>query len=491
MKKLIHIISILFLSFQALSEVKELTILHTNDLHAHLFPRIAPWINESRKIGGFANLATLVKQEKQANPNNILIDAGDYFSGPYISTLTKGEAIIQSMNYLGIDAACIGNHEFDHGWDNMLEQIKKASFPILNGNLFFEGTEKLVWDNPYLILERAGLKIGIIGLHGKFAFYDTINFKMTEGIEARDEEEYLRKYLEILKPKTDIIILAVHQGMPGRQSTIGLTDVERNLYKDIKKTKSSCSFLYTPVYDSIKKNGVVEETIDKNKFYLVQTPQISQFSDLKLSIKKCIDKDMYCPDESSAIEYSNLKLSKIKGRRSNIKITEPDDLEILNKFLTRTGMGFDLHKYERGSGIILGGYKIECDFRIIAHSDGDVLLHSIADSILGASGLGDIGKHFSDQDKKNKNLDSSKIIKFCLMKLDELNLEIYNVDTTVICEQPKINPHREKILKKLSKILGISTARIGLKATTSEGIGIIGKNKAIAVQSLVNLRDKK
>ena len=265
----------------------------------------------------------------------------------------------------------------------------------------------------------------------------------------------------------------------------------RNLYKDIKKTKSSCSFLYTPVYDSIKKNGVVEETIDKNKFYLVQTPQISQFSDLKLSIKKCIDKDIYCPDESSAIEYSNLKLSKIKGRRSNIKITEPDDLEILNKFLTRTGMGFDLHKYERGSGIILGGYKIECDFRIIAHSDGDVLLHSIADSILGASGLGDIGKHFSDQDKKNKNLDSSKIIKFCLMKLDELNLEIYNVDTTVICEQPKINPHREKILKKLSKILGISTARIGLKATTSEGIGIIGKNKAIAVQSLANLRDKK
>ena len=156
-KKLISIISVFFLSFHTLSEVKELTILHTNDLHAHLFPRIAPWINESRKIGGFANLATLVKQEKQLNPNNILIDAGDYFSGPYISTLTKGEAIIQSMNFLGIDAACIGNHEFDHGWDNMLEQIKKAEFPILNGNLFFEGTDNLVWDNPYLILERAGL----------------------------------------------------------------------------------------------------------------------------------------------------------------------------------------------------------------------------------------------------------------------------------------------------------------------------------------------
>ncbi len=233
LKRIIKSIFIISFSFETYAEVKELTILHTNDLHAHLFPRIAPWISESRKIGGFANLATLVKQEKQLNPNNILIDAGDYFSGPYISTLTKGEAVIRSMNYLGIDAACIGNHEFDHGWDNMLEQIKKANFPILNGNLFFEGTDQLVWDNPYLILERAGLKIGIIGLHGKFAFYDTINFKMTEGIEARDEEEYLRRYIEKLEPITDIIILAVHQGMPGRQSTVGLTDVERNLYKDI------------------------------------------------------------------------------------------------------------------------------------------------------------------------------------------------------------------------------------------------------------------
>ena len=233
LKKIIKSIFIISLSFGAYAEVKELTILHTNDLHAHLFPRIAPWISESRKIGGFANLATLVKQEKQFHPNNILIDAGDYFSGPYISTLTQGEAVIRSMNYLGIDAACIGNHEFDHGWDNMLEQIKKANFPILNGNIFFEGTDQLVWDNPYLILERSGLKIGIIGLHGKFAFYDTINFKMTEGIEARDEEEYLRRYIEELEPITDIIILAVHQGMPGRQSTVGLTDVERNLYKDI------------------------------------------------------------------------------------------------------------------------------------------------------------------------------------------------------------------------------------------------------------------
>ena len=232
-KKTIPCIFLLLISFISHAEIKSMSILYTNDLHSHLLPSIQTRISETRPVGGFANIATLVREKKLSDPDTIYIDSGDYFSGPYVSTLTEGEAVIKSMNYLGIDAACIGNHEFDHGWDNMLEQIKEAEFPILNGNIFYEGTDKLVWDNPYIILEREGLRIGIIGLHGKFAFYDTINLKMTEGIEARDEEKYLRQYIEELEPITDLIILSVHQGMPARQSTIGLTDVERNLYKDI------------------------------------------------------------------------------------------------------------------------------------------------------------------------------------------------------------------------------------------------------------------
>ena len=262
------------------------------------------------------------------------------------------------------------------------------------------------------------------------------------------------------------------------------------IYEDILNSKSSCSFFYTPIYDSIKKTGKEEKTIDKNSFFLVQTPQISDLNHLKSALKKCFKDSMDCPDESFAIEYSGLKLSKVKGSRSNIKITENDDIYALNKFLVRSGTGFDLHKYASGNEIILGGYKIKCDFKIVAHSDGDVLLHSIADSILGAAGLGDIGKFFPDNDLKNKDLDSSEIIKFCLDKLKELNLKIYNLDVTIICEYPKINPHREKILHSLSNMLNISKSKIGLKATTSEKIGIIGKNKAIAVQSIVNVREK-
>jgi len=275
-----------------------------------------------------------------------------------------------------------------------------------------------------------------------------------------------------------------------RHDQILLEDDITNLYKDITNSKTSCSFLYTPVYDSIKEIDSKEKTKDKSKFYLVQTPQISNFNDLKIALKKCIDENINCPDESFAIEYSDLSLSKVMGARSNIKITEPDDIELLSKFLTRSGTGFDLHKYEAGDGIILGGYKIKCDYKIVAHSDGDVLLHSIADSILGAAALGDIGKFFPDNDENNRDLNSSNIIRYCLDKINELNLEIYNIDTTVICEKPKINPYREEILQKLSSLLMIPVSRIGLKATTSEKIGIIGENKAIAVQSLVNLREK-
>ncbi len=236
-KKTIPCIFLLLISFISHAEIKSISILYTNDLHSHLLPSIQTRISETRPVGGFANIATLVRKKKLSDPDTIYIDSGDYFSGPYVSTLTNGAAVIESMNYLGLDVACIGNHEFDHGWENTLEQLNKASFPIVNGNIFYKNSDQLFWDNPYVILNKAGLKIGVIGLHGKFAFYDTINFKMIEAIETRDEVYYLKKYIAELKPITDIIILSIHGGMPGRQSSIGLSDVERSLYADIMLAK--------------------------------------------------------------------------------------------------------------------------------------------------------------------------------------------------------------------------------------------------------------
>ncbi len=231
---LLFSIILIVTTVQVGAQTKKLTILYSNDLHSHLEPHRVPWVSETRLVGGFANFATLVKKEKAMNQNTLYFDAGDFFTGPYISSLTKGEAVIDAMNHLGLDAACVGNHEFDHGWENAQQQMAKAKFPILNGNIFIKGTDRLHWNNPYIIKELNGLRIGVIGLHGKFAFYDTTSDEMIQGVEARDEEIYLRKYIDELKPKTDLIVLLIHQGIPGRQSTSGVTDVARNLQKDIE-----------------------------------------------------------------------------------------------------------------------------------------------------------------------------------------------------------------------------------------------------------------
>jgi 2-C-methyl-D-erythritol 4-phosphate cytidylyltransferase/2-C-methyl-D-erythritol 2,4-cyclodiphosphate synthase len=260
-----------------------------------------------------------------------------------------------------------------------------------------------------------------------------------------------------------------------------------NIYEEIIKKDSDCSIFYIPVVDSIKKIQE-KKTLDKANYYLVQTPQISKIKKLEQALKILISKDINIPDESFAIESQNLDISRLMGRSSNIKITHKDDINLLRKFSTRVGTGFDLHTYKPGKGFMIGGYFLECEYAIEAHSDGDVLLHSIADSILGASALGDIGIFFSDKDIKNKGLDSKNIINFCIEKINELNLEIYNIDATIICEMPKISPHREQIIDSLSSILNLPKSKIGLKATTAEKTGIIGKNKAIAVQSLVNLK---
>ena len=313
-------------------------------------------------------------------------------------------------------------------------------------------------------------------------FFNHEKIAFVEG--GKDRHDSVMNALKVIDESYEYVI--THDAA---RPNISEKDIE-DLYKIIIENGSSCVYFYSPVYDSIKQLSNNDKTVDKNDFLLVQTPQISKLVDLKNSIKFCLEEGLHIPDESFAIEHCGFSSSKILGRRSNIKVTEKHDIDYLNKFLTRGGIGFDLHKYKQGKGITLGGVKIECDFEIVAHSDGDVLLHSIADSILGAAGLGDIGEHFPDTDIENKGLDSKKIISFCLETIKNKNLEIYNIDNTIICEKPKINPHRKAILNSLSNILKIDSEKIGLKATTSEQIGIIGKNKAIAVQSFVNLRKR-
>lgn len=338
MKKLVLALAaaLVFVSASAQAQDRKLTILYSNDLHAHLEPHKVPWVSESRLVGGFANIATLVKREKAANPFTVYFDAGDYFTGPYISSLTKGEAIIDAMNYLGLDAACVGNHEFDHGWQNAIEQFKKAKFPILNGNIFEKGTDKLHWNNPYIIKKVNGVRIGVIGMHGKFAFYDTTSDEMIQGVEARDEEVYLRKYIQELKNKADIIVLLIHEGIPGRQSTTGAKDVARNLQRDIELAKNvpgidiivtGHAHQGTPV--PLVSNGTIivstdAYTIELGKLEITYDKRSDKVTSFKNTLNYLYDDEV--PDDEQMLKVIGKWKDKLKQITDEVVTTSPSAL---------------------------------------------------------------------------------------------------------------------------------------------------------------------
>ncbi|MDR0595752.1 MAG: 2-C-methyl-D-erythritol 2,4-cyclodiphosphate synthase [Puniceicoccales bacterium] len=146
----------------------------------------------------------------------------------------------------------------------------------------------------------------------------------------------------------------------------------------------------------------------------------------------------------------------------------------------RIGNGYDIHRLVRGRKLVLCGVPIEHKLGLLGHSDGDVALHALADAILGALALPNIGVYFSNTDLKNKDLDSKKILMFAKNKLREQNFKIANLDITILAEAPKLSPFMDEMKVTISKILDIQMSQIGIKATTGEGLGEIGKEKAIA-----------
>lgn len=155
----------------------------------------------------------------------------------------------------------------------------------------------------------------------------------------------------------------------------------------------------------------------------------------------------------------------------------------------RVGFGYDIHRTVSNRPLYLGGVKIPYSLGLLAHSDGDVLLHAICDSLLGAAGLRDIGKHFPDTEKKYKNISSLILLKETVHQIKKSGYEIVNIDTMVIAKSPKLSPYIEKMKKTIAKIVG--TKNINIKATTNEGIGEIGQGRAICAYAICLLKNVK
>jgi len=155
----------------------------------------------------------------------------------------------------------------------------------------------------------------------------------------------------------------------------------------------------------------------------------------------------------------------------------------------RIGQGYDAHRFQEGDMVVLGGVRIAFDKSLAAHSDGDVLLHAVCDALLGAAGLGDIGRHFPDTAAEFKGVDSRILLRDVARRLAEANLTVSNVDATVIAERPKIAPHVAAMVANIAEDLGIAAARVNVKATTTEKMGFTGRGEGIAAAAVALLEE--
>jgi 2-C-methyl-D-erythritol 4-phosphate cytidylyltransferase / 2-C-methyl-D-erythritol 2,4-cyclodiphosphate synthase len=254
----------------------------------------------------------------------------------------------------------------------------------------------------------------------------------------------------------------------------------KNLVKSLKKYKAIIPVI--PSKDSIKykiKNQLFN--LNRENSYLTQTPQAFKFKDVyNLSIKQ----KSKIQDESTLFIENNLKLNFIKGELLNNKITFKEDLTN-NK--TYFGLGFDVHRLIKNKKLYLGGIRIPYHSGLKGHSDGDVILHSIIDALLGAMRKKDIGTFFPDNKNKFKDIRSPKMLKPIIEILYKNNFYINNLDINLICEQPKVSKYRNKIINSLSNLLNLDKNLINLKGKTVEKLGLIGKEKAIACEVICSI----
>jgi 2-C-methyl-D-erythritol 4-phosphate cytidylyltransferase/2-C-methyl-D-erythritol 2,4-cyclodiphosphate synthase len=221
--------------------------------------------------------------------------------------------------------------------------------------------------------------------------------------------------------------------------------------------------------------------LDRDNSFLTQTPQAFRYKDIfDLSIKK----KNKIQDEATLFIDNNLKIKFIPGETLNNKITFKEDVQNIQTYF---GIGFDIHRLIKNKKLYLGGIKIPFHSGLRGHSDGDVILHSIIDALLGAMRKKDIGTFFPDNKKQYKNIRSAKMLKPIVDILNKNSFYINNLDINLICEQPKVSKYRTKIINSLSNLLNLDKDLINLKGKTVEKLGLIGKEKAIACEVICSI----
>ena len=242
---------------------------------------------------------------------------------------------------------------------------------------------------------------------------------------------------------------------------------------------------------------VVSETLDRSRLYCAQTPQTFRYDLIMPAYEDLREQGWpHVTDDASLIELQGGKVHINSGDEGNFKITTREDLERARDILRRrearpeptfaVGHGYDVHRLVPERRLVLGGVEIPHDRGLLGHSDADVLLHAIADALLGAAGLGDIGRWFPDNDPQFKDADSAELLAKVALEVRFEGWQIGNIDATVVVQAPKLAPHIEAMCANIREATGCAQANV--KATTEEGLGFTGRGEAIAAHAIVSLR---
>ncbi|WP_259779791.1 bifunctional 2-C-methyl-D-erythritol 4-phosphate cytidylyltransferase/2-C-methyl-D-erythritol 2,4-cyclodiphosphate synthase [Aestuariispira ectoiniformans] len=245
-----------------------------------------------------------------------------------------------------------------------------------------------------------------------------------------------------------------------------------------------------PVVDTVKRtdnNQVVVETVDRTQLYRVQTPQAFRYAEI-VSAHRLFEGQQFT-DDAALIEANGQTVKIVVGDERCLKLTTPDDFirakEMTEtKQLPRIGSGFDVHRFGPGGHVTLCGIEIPHDYGLVGHSDADVGLHALTDALLGAVAAGDIGQHFPPSDPQWRGAASDKFLKHACELVSKRGGEIINVDVTLICQAPKIGPHRDAMASRIAEILELPVTRVSVKATTTEELGFTGRGEGIAAQAV-------
>ena len=244
-----------------------------------------------------------------------------------------------------------------------------------------------------------------------------------------------------------------------------------------------------PIHDALKESVSKEFLLNlpRENFFSTQTPQSFNFREILALHSR--NKSLYKDDDLSLVQ-SLKKVKFVDGEKNNFKITNQQDLLMLKNFMnlkTRTGIGFDVHRLVPKRKLYLGGLRIKSKLGTLGHSDGDPVLHSITDAILGACKMGDIGQMFSDKSKKFKNIRSTILLKRVMDQVKSNGYYINNLDINIIAQTPKIKKYKNKMIDNISKLCEISKNQINIKGKTTEKLGVIGKEKAIACEVIASV----